>query len=308
MLHFQYRDKASPIHRLSPFCTLAWVTTISVLALIYDHPFYLAVFFLTTLPVVFAAGVRREWSAMMRYTLSLCFLLAAFNVLFNQQGAHVLWQAPFIIPVIGTPGLTLEALIFSAAMSLRLLAIISAFVVLTLTIHPDGLMPVLTRLKFPYRVVLVASLSLRFIPTLLDDLSRLTDVQRSRGVNMDRGNLIQRIRNRSAVILPLLSNSLERAVQLAEAMEARAFGSGAKRSYFRAVRTDNFDRLMLLPVLAALFLGVSARLTGAGSFQYFPSVGNFDIGIFNVAVAALLVFLLSAVVPLSVLKMGRKLD
>lgn len=308
MMHFQYRNKASPIHRLSPFCTLAWVTAISVLALIYDHPFYLAAFFLATLPVVFAAGVRREWAEMMRYTLFMCFTLVVLNVFFNQQGSHVLWRAPFIIPVIGAIGVTVEALIFGAAMSLRLLTIISAFVILTLTIHPDGLMLVLTRLKIPYRVVLVAALSLRFIPTLLGDLSRLTDVQRSRGVNLDRGNFIRRIRSRSAVILPLLSNSLERAVQLAEAMEARAFGSAIKRSYFRAVVMDDSDRLTLVPVLIAFVLGVTLRLAGSGTFQYFPSAGNFNIRGLDVIILFVLCFLLSTIVPLSVLKMRRELD
>jgi len=47
--------------------------------------------------------------------------------------------------------------------------------VLTLTIHPDDLMLAMIKLKLPYKSVLVTSLATRFVPTLVDDVERITD-------------------------------------------------------------------------------------------------------------------------------------
>jgi energy-coupling factor transport system permease protein len=214
---FRYRDKGTPVHKLNPFCKLAWIVSILVLALILDNPLFLLLLFLSTLPVVGAARVWREWLPAMKFTLFLCPAIIIINALVSSHGTHVLFEAPFRLPVMGTPVITLEAIVYGAAMSLRLLAIISAFAILTFTVHPDDMMLAMIRMKLPYKSVLVTSLSTRFIPTLIDDIERITDIQRSRGLELDKGKLSQRIRSRSSIVIALLSNSLDRAVQVAEA-------------------------------------------------------------------------------------------
>ena len=270
MIRYTYHHKNTPIHKLNPLCKLAWIGCVFLLALLFDHPLYLFLIFLSTLPLILAARVWREWASLMKFSLFLCLLVIAINALISNQGTHVLYQAPFQIPVIGAPRMTLEGILCGVGNSLRLLAIISAFTLLTFTIHPDDLMSVMIKARLPHKSVMVASLSTKFVPTLIADAHRITDVQRTRGLEFERGGPVQKARNYLAIAIPLLSNSLDRAVQVAEAMESRAFGSGKNRILYRELKITRFDGITLAAALLPLALGISMFCLGEGEYQYYP--------------------------------------
>ena len=308
MISFRYKDKGTAIHKLNPFCKLGWVTSVFVLALILNNPIYLWLLFLATLPLVIAARVWKEWVSIMKFAFYLCLAIIIINALVGSHGAHLLWQAPFKVPLIGAPKITLEALLFGAGMSLRLLAIISAFGILTFTIHPDDLMLSVIKMKLPYKSVLVISLTTRFIPTLIDDVERISDVQRSRGLELDRGKLSQRIRNRMAILIPLLSNSLDRTVQVAEAMESRAFGHGERRTFYREVKLSKVDVQILIASFLPLAIGILMLWLGQGVYQYYPALEKVSLGGFEYFMLALLVLSLDMVVLLAFIKKRIELD
>ena len=308
MISLRYKDKGTAIHKLNPFCKLVWVISIFFLALIFNNPLYLLLLFLSTLPLVIAARVWREWTSIMKFAFYLCLAIIIINVLVSSHGSHLLWQAPFRVPLIGTPILTLESIFFGIGMSLRLLAIISAFAILTFTTHPDDLMLSMIKMKLPYKSVLVTSLSTRFIPTLIDDMERISDVQRSRGLELDRGKLVQRIKNRMAIIIPLLSNSLDRTVQVAEAMESRAFGSRRKRTFYNEIKLSKFDVQILIVSFIPIVLGIFMWWSGQGDYQYYPTLEKIRLGGFESFMLALLAFSLCMMVPLAFVKKRIELD
>ena len=308
MISFRYRDKGTAIHKLNPFVKLVWIAAIFVLSLVFNHPLYLLLLFLSTLPPVIAARIWREWASIMRFALCLCLAIIIINTLVSSHGSHVLWQAPFRIPPMGAPVITLEALFFGASMSLRLLTTISVFAVLTFTVHPDDIMLAMIKLKLPYKSVLVTSLSTRFIPTLIDDVERISDVQRSRGLELERGSLLQKIRGRMTIVIPLLSNSLDRTVQVAEAMESRAFSSGDKRSFYKEIRLGQVDVAALVLSLLPLAQGLLMRWRGLGDYQYYPALEKISLSGFESFFLALLVFWLCLIVPLALLKKRLELD
>ncbi len=308
MNSFRYRDGGTAIHRLNPIVKLAWVVTVFVLSLLLNHPLYLLLLFLATLLPIIAARVWREWAAVMKFILYLCLAIIIINTLVSYHGTHVLWQAPFRIPPLGAPIVTLGALFFGLGMSLRLLAVISAFALVTFTVHPDDIMLAMLKLKLPYKSVLVTSLSTRFMPTLIDDVERISDVQRSRGLELERGNLWLRIRSRLAIIIPLLSNSLDRTVQVAEAMESRAFGSGNKRSYYREIKLRQLDVPALVLACLPLAQGILIRFLGQGDYQYYPALGKLGLSGFESSMLAALVFLLCLIVPFAFWQKRLELD
>lgn len=308
MISFRYKDKGTAIHKLNPFCKLGWVTSVFVLALIFNNPVYLLLLFLATLSLVIAARVWREWASVMRFAFYLCVAIIIINALVSSHGSHPLWQAPFKVPLIGAPAITLEAMLFGVGMSLRLLAIISAFSILTFTIHPDDLMLAMIKMKLPYKSVLVTSLTTKFIPTLIDDANRISDVQRSRGLELDRGKLAQRIRSRLAIIIPLLSNSLDRTVQVAEAMESRAFGHGERRTFYREVKLSKVDFWILMGGFLPLALGIVMRWLGQGDYRYYPTLEKISLGGFEYFMLTWLVFSLSMMTALAFIKKRLELD
>jgi len=305
---FRYQDKETCIHKLNPFCKLAWIGSILVLALILDNILFLLFLFLSILPVIVVAKVWREWLSSMKFAMYLCGAIVIINALVSSHGSHVLLEVPFHIPVMGAPVITLEAIFYGLAMSLRLLVIISAFAVMTFTVHPDDLMLSMIRMKLPYKSVLVTSISTRFIPTLLDDVQRINDIQRSRGLELDKGKLFQRIKGRASIVIALLSNSLDRAVQIAEAMESRAFGTGRKRTYYKSIDFNLID----IPTLAFMFLpsalGIFITVSGYGRYQYYPVIHGVSLSSAEWLSLAMLVFALLAIVPMSYLKQRIELD
>ena len=308
MTSYKYRDKGTAIYRLNPWCKLAWIASVFILALLFNNPIYLLLFFLSTLPLVLAAKVGREWMSLFKFFLFLCLLIIVINALVSNRGSHVLYQASFSIPIMGTPKITLEAILCGVGNSLRLLTIISAFTVLMFTIHPDDLMLAMTKAKLPYKSVLVTSLYTRSVPALIDDAQCITDVQKCRGLEFEKGGRIQKAKNYMAIGIPLLSNSLDRAVQVAEAMESRAFGSGKNRTFYKELKITRFDTVTLACALLPCVLGIVMRCLGLGGYEYYPVLPGISFTWAEAIMLIGLVFPLNMLFILAPLKRRIDLD
>lgn len=271
MIQFRYRDGNSAVQQLSPFCIMTWVLSIMITALLFEHPLYLSVLFMATVPVAMMAGIGRRWLWLIAYSIIMGLGIMVVNAIVINQGSTVLLEATFSVPTLGVPRITVEALFFALTMALRLVIIVSAFSVFSFSIHPDNQMLAMVQLRIPYKSVLVASLATRFVPALLEDLDRLNAVQQSRGLEMTKGSLFRRIKNRATVLVPLLANSLERCIQIAEAMEARAFGTGSRRTYFKRLMVTPFDTVTIVIAFFPLVWGILVLVQGFGGYNAYTN-------------------------------------
>ncbi len=161
------------------------------------------------------------------------------------RGSHLVWAGP-VVPVLGRVDLTQEELGQAAVQALRLGAVTLAFAVYALALDHDRL---LSAARFARRSALVVALATRLVPTLERDAAGLVEALRGRGVEV-RG-----LRGRARLVSPLVAGSLERAVNLAEAMEARGFGRpGATR--LPAPPWSALDRVGLLASVLLLVAAV----------------------------------------------------
>lgn len=136
------------------------------------------------------------------------------------EGGTVLWSGP-VVPVLGTLDVTTDELWLSGLYSLRFAAMALAFVAYALLLDHDELV---AALGFARRSALAVALATRLVPTLERDAAGLAEAVRGRGV------AVEGVRGHARLLSPLVAGSLERASNLAEAMEARGFGRpGATR-------------------------------------------------------------------------------
>jgi len=262
-----YRDRGSALHRLHPGAKLALALGVLVASLLLSHPVYLAAIIAGTVVLAAAARVLREWWAFVRLFSLVAVTVVAINALASMRGETVLLEGP-TLPVFGRLAITWEGIAFGVAMAMRLLAAVSAFTVLSLTLHPDELTRLLSRVA--YRSGLALSLSARLYPVVMRDAAAIVDAQRSRGLDLDSGGRLARARKRLPVVVPLFHSSLERAVGIAEAMEARGFGSGP-RTRWRPRRWRIIDwAIVAFPVLLCYTATLVRSLDGAPS--YYPTV------------------------------------
>jgi len=308
MRELRYRDKNTAIHRLNPVVKLAWGATIIVLSLLFDHPLYIVVLLVAVVTLLKSANVWREWIPILKLSLWLSASIIVINALVSCHGNHVLVIAPFTLPVLGQAVITLEAIAFSVAMAAKLLVIISAFAFINLTVHPDDIMSVLIKMKLPYKSVLVTSLSTRFIPCLIEDMQRINDAYRTRGMRLDTGNWFRRLKKQAGIIIPLLSSSLDRAVQIAEAMEARAFGARQKRTFYKDIKFSRMDCIILVFVLLPCGAGITMRIFNYGGYEYYPSLSIINLSSFILLSLVILTLLLLAILPLAILQRRIELD
>jgi len=267
-----YREKDNLIHKLHPFTILAFIGVVVILSLVLSNPVYLLGLFIAVGIVNIAADNFKEWKVYLKYCSVLIVLIIIFNALFTRTGATVLVQSP-PIPLLGEIKITLEALAFGAGMGIRLLIIISAFCLYTYAVHPDKVLKLFN--KGGNKSVLIIILSTRLFPLLIQDFNRITEVQRCRGVKFDTGTRWMRIKNILPVISVLLQSCLERALQLAESMYARGYGSGNKSYYSRELWRPR-DYLTLGSLIICLAIGVFSAITGLASYTYYPQLSGIN--------------------------------
>lgn len=107
----------------------------------------------------------------------------------------------------------------------------------------------LNKLNFPVaETTMMLSISLRFVPTMVDEADVIMNAQRSRGVSFDEGTIVERIKSFIPVLIPLFISSYDRAPQLATAMEARAYQGGENRTKYRQLIWRKEDTVVLLVI------------------------------------------------------------
>jgi energy-coupling factor transport system permease protein len=171
------------------------------------------------------------------------FLLSPFLAV---EGVDVLWSGP-TLPVLGPLDVTIEELSLAALNGLRVTAVGLAFAAYSLLLDHDRLV---AAAGFARRSALAVALATRLVPTLERDAVALAEAVRGRGVAVDG------VRGHARLLSPLVAGSLERALNLAEAMEARGYGRpGATRA-----PRPGWGRLDRVAVASAVVIVVSAVL------------------------------------------------
>jgi len=198
-----------------PAAALALLAASVAAALLARHTLSVAVLALALLAVCVRAPRERRWPYLVGTGIS---ALALFVVtpFVETLGSHPLWTGP-IVPVLGQLDVTHEELASASFQACRLAAVGLAFAAYALLLDHDRL---LAGAGFARRSVLAVALATRLVPTLERDAGALVDSLRGRGVE------VEGLRRRAALVSPLLAGSLERGLNLAEAMEARGYGRG----------------------------------------------------------------------------------
>jgi len=146
--------------------------------------------------------------------------------------------------------------------SLRFFFLILMTSLLTLTTTPieitDGLetlLQPLNKVRFPvHEMALMMSISLRFIPTLMEETDKIMKAQMARGVEFGSGPIKDRIKAVIPLLIPLFVSSFKRAEELAIAMEARGYRGGEGRTKYRQLSWEPKDtiQLVIIAILAVL--------------------------------------------------------
>lgn len=204
---------------MRPVAAAALLFAAAAAALLARHTVSVAVLAALLLAVCLRAPVRRRWLYLVGALFSSATLFVVTPFVERLAG-NVLWSGP-TVPVLGTLDVTTTELSGALFNALRLAAVTLAFAAYALLLDHDRLVQSASVAR---RSVLAVALATRLVPTLERDAAGLVETLRGRGA--EPGG----VRGRARLLSPLLAGSLERSLNLAEAMEARGFGRpGATR-------------------------------------------------------------------------------
>ncbi|GBC69801.1 Energy-coupling factor transporter transmembrane protein EcfT [archaeon HR01] len=256
----RFRPGKSFIHRIDPRVKLSISIFILSLAAIYVDIIVLTLLISVEAFTVARAGVLRLWLRTLRGSIYLALLV-------------------FIITLVTRllPGGPLaESLGYAVTYTYRLVVFLTSFSLFFLTTTPEEIALTLSRLRIPYEYIFAFVSAIRFTPVLADEMRSIMDAQRSRGLELDRGRLLSRVRKLIPVLIPLLVNVLRRSYELAEAMEVKCFGASKKRTYLRDLNIKPSDYAILAAAITLFATAIYLRVMGYAPLQILTGLELFN--------------------------------
>lgn len=205
----------------------------------------------------------REWRRWSVPMLSVVVFLIVVNPLISHRGRTVLYY-------LGDIPITLESVVYGATMAASLIGLLTLFLSYRLLMTEHKFLYLFARLS--PKAALLAMMAAGLVPRLRRRLADLMLVQKTRGVTVTEGTIMQRAHNGTRLVGMLLSWTLEDALQTADSMQARGYGTGP-RSAYPAFKFRGRDAGMTACLLAAAAAVFALWANGHGYLTIYPRLG-----------------------------------
>ena len=247
------RGRAADLH---PLTWGVWLFAGVAIVFLTSNPLYVALIALSAI-VVYAAhrrGSHRALDVLLMAGLVTSMLTIPFNLMTGSTGATHLFDLPSLtLPgwlasvTLGGP-VTAESLLYATTHAMTIVAVLALVCAFNASVDhfkllrytPSGLA----------QLGIIVTISLLLVPETLRRIVSLQESRRVRGYDAS-------LRSLPALLLPILSEALERSVQRAESLDARGFG-----------------RLSLPPNAAETMAAIASLAISAVSsfaYYYYPS-------------------------------------
>ena len=178
-------------------------------------------------------------------------------------GTDVYGTKTILINLFGNYSITLEQIFYQLNITLKYFSVIPIALLFILTTHPSEFASSLSKIGISYKISYAISLSLRYIPDIINDYKNISTSKQARGIDLSKNEkLIKRIKNVFLILVPIIFSSLERIEKISCAMELRAFGYKKKRTWYNEREfkpKDIFSILCfsLLVLISIIFLYIN---------------------------------------------------
>jgi energy-coupling factor transport system permease protein len=254
-----YRRRASPLQAARASVAVGYCLALGIASLLLSAPLALGA---TALAIVLAgvcAGVGHQMLRAARFALVLGIAVMVVNALVVRDGLTVIVRLGNL-PVLGQTDVTLEATVYGAVLGLRAIALVLCGALYTAAVDPDEMLRLFRRVSF--RSALTATIGTRMVPVLLRDSRRLADAQRCRP---------GRPPSRAALMRAATAGLLDRALDVAAALEVRGYGGSRRPPRVRRPYSRH-DLAFAASAVALVALAIGARVGGLEPFHAYPAL------------------------------------
>jgi energy-coupling factor transport system permease protein len=213
----------------------------------------------------------RTYLGLCLFILSCCLATMASSISLKRLGRGIrpfVWLFVFTAllhlfmtpgdPLPGLPYATKQGFQHGLIVGMQLTCAIWISTLMTLTTSPldmvwamEWYLRPLKYVKIPIgEIALLVMLAIRFIPLLFEESDRIQKAQKSRGIDIESGGLILRVKALLPVLIPLLQGMLRRADDLAVALTLRGYTPGMPRSQYKSIEIAPHDLITLVVCIA----------------------------------------------------------
>ena len=265
-----YRDRPSALHASRAGAGAALCGALALTGALYLHPLILSAALAAIVLAGVVAGVGREIGRSLRFALPFALLIALINPLVYPEGDTLLVRGG---EVLGRRiDITLEATAAGVLNGLRVIVIVTAFGLMSAAVDPDHILRMFRRVS--YRSALTATLATRLVPVLARDATRMGDAARCR----------PHPPGRLTVARAALAGALDRAVDVAAALEVRGYALGGRTAHRRRPWSRH-DWRVAGAAAAIAVAAVAGAIAGVGAVEPYPSLA-IETGAVEVAFSA----------------------
>ena len=250
----QYYPAKSVMHRLDPRIKIMLVAGYIAMLFFVRTFFGFGIIALFLLLVIMLSRIplRAVIKSVRPIIMMLCFTFALTFIFYNNpyDTTRFWWR------------LSINGLLNSTWLVVRILLLIMGTALLTLTTSPveltdgiEGLLIPLRIIRFPtHELAMIMSLALRLIPTFFEETERIINAQKARCSNFDSRNIFIKAKALVPVLIPLFVSSFRRSEDLAEAIESRCYKGAKGRTKRKRLRIAMRDILAVAVYGSMLFV------------------------------------------------------
>jgi len=243
-----YTEADTFLHRMDPRVKIVSVLMLSLLAFVLTNLnlLLLLLAFIFLLLLLARATMSRTLFAL-KFVFRFMVLIVILWPIFDPSGSPVLAS-------LGPIKITEPAIWRGVTSAVRVGCLATVWYILMFTTSQRDLVRALVKLGVRFDFGLTLAISLRFLPTFGALIDSIKDAQRARGLELSKGGLLKRSRNYVAVLVPTIVSALRTADTLSLALQSRAYGARADRTYLRdlTMRPSDYVALTVLVLLLVL--------------------------------------------------------
>ncbi|MCL1859341.1 MAG: energy-coupling factor transporter transmembrane protein EcfT [Oscillospiraceae bacterium] len=248
----QYFPGNSAIHKLDPRMKII-IAIIYIAAIFFAADIYtISIIFIINIIIILLSEI--PFIIMLKALKPLIFIIAFSFIINISSGENLLIKFGFV-------KIYLDGLLNAVFFVIRIVSLVSATsIFITFTISPTMLTDAIEQLLSPLKVIkipvhefaLMMMITLRMIPTLIEETEKIINAQKARGADFYSGNILKRAKALIPVLIPLIVSAFRRADELATAMECRCYRGGKGRTKMKKLKYSLRDLCAF--VLSVVFI------------------------------------------------------
>lgn len=249
----QYYSAKSPVHSIDPRVKIRFVLVYIILSLLDRNSLLFGMLTMLLLAVVLLSGVPFVY--MLKGTRGMFLFITVCSAI------NIFTTTGDVLVRLGSITITTQGTIKFGFVLWRMILIILMSSMLMYTTTPSELTDGLEKcFHLSGSVAMTITIAMRFISVISSELDRILKAQEARGVDFKSGSPVARLKRLKNIIVPLFQNSIDRAGNLGEAMDARCYTGGKGRTKLRPLSYDIRDLIIYVFLICvvglALFLAV----------------------------------------------------